>query len=224
MSNLSLTEMVYRSLRQYILMGRWPAGTRLKESELSKILHVSRTPIRAALMSLHHEGLLDYTMNVGYSVCSFNRENIEEIYLIRTALESLATLQAMRRMVPENYTELKEILVASEKAAAAGDGKKVVEYSTLFNERMAEFAQMPRLLKLQNDLSDYLLRLRNISFGDTRFDRSVAAIAEHKAIVQAMETGDEVAVARIVTEHLNNSRAFIMRNFLKEEAAEDDGE
>ena len=213
MKSLSLTEMVYKSLRQYIIMGRWPAGTRLKETDLSEILHVSRTPIRAALLSLHHEGLLDYTPNVGYSVSVLNAKNIEEIYLIRAALERLATIQAMHNMGADDFAELKDIIASSERAAAAGDGAALIEFSTLFNSRMAELADMPRLYKLQADLSDYLLRLRNISFGDSRFDRGDRAVAEHKAIVAAMEAGDEERVNALIDRHLEHSRNFIMQNF-----------
>lgn len=213
MKSLSLNEMVYKSLRQYIIMGRWPAGTHLKETALSKILHVSRTPIRAALMSLHHEGLLDYTPNIGYSVSVLNENNIKEIYLIRAALERLATVQAMQKMDADDFQELKDIIESSECAAAAGDGQTLIELSTLFNSKVEEFADMPRLFKLQNDLSDYLMRLRNISFGNSRFDRSVQAVKEHKAIVAAMEARDEALVNELIDEHLEHSRAFILENY-----------
>jgi GntR family transcriptional regulator of vanillate catabolism len=58
-------------LRELILAGSLPAGARIAELTLVELLGVSRTPIRAALIRLEQEGLLDALPNGGFAVRTF---------------------------------------------------------------------------------------------------------------------------------------------------------
>jgi GntR family transcriptional regulator, vanillate catabolism transcriptional regulator len=78
-------------LREMILHGTFEGGDRLLEVPLSEQLEVSRTPVREALITLSDEGLVEYRHNRGYVVRSFTLDDIMNAYVVREALEGLAT-------------------------------------------------------------------------------------------------------------------------------------
>lgn len=88
---------VTREIRDRVLDGSYPGGSRMNEIELATALGVSRTPIRGALSTLAAEGLLDYTPNSGYVVRGYSAADIAEIYTVRANLDGLAA-----RLAAEN--------------------------------------------------------------------------------------------------------------------------
>ncbi|HVK79992.1 MAG TPA: GntR family transcriptional regulator, partial [Verrucomicrobiae bacterium] len=77
-------------LREMMVTGAIPAGTRLRAEALATQLDVSRTPIRSALAVLAAEGLVSYSVNRGYTVHSTTLRDILDSVEVRGALESLA--------------------------------------------------------------------------------------------------------------------------------------
>lgn len=85
------------ALRQRILSGRVPGGTRLFEVALADDLDISRTPIRAALSKLAEEGLLDRASGGGFVVRSFNHADVLDTIELRGVLEGTAARFAAER-------------------------------------------------------------------------------------------------------------------------------
>jgi GntR family transcriptional regulator of vanillate catabolism len=92
-------------LRQALLDGKFEVGSRLNEVRLSEILHVSRTPVRAALQTLAGEGLLRHTPNKGFTVRAFPISEIVDAYEMRALAEGLAARLAAERGVSESARE-----------------------------------------------------------------------------------------------------------------------
>eukprot|EP01035_Chromulina_nebulosa_P034851 gene34851-46815_t len=84
-------------IREAILDGSVSAGERINEVRFSRILDVSRTPVRAALQALAGEGLLDYAPNRGFTVREFPLDAIVDAYEIRASLEGVAARFAAER-------------------------------------------------------------------------------------------------------------------------------
>lgn len=84
-------------LREMILAGELPRGARIAELAIVEKLGVSRTPIRAALMRLEQEGLLDALASGGYAVRSFSEQDVSEAIELRGTLEGLAARLAAER-------------------------------------------------------------------------------------------------------------------------------
>lgn len=102
---LTRTENVANQLRDKILHGHYPAGSRLQEVPVCEEMGVSRTPVRAALASLAAEGLLDYFPNRGYSVRGFSLQEIESTYEIRANLEGIACRLAAENGLSKKISE-----------------------------------------------------------------------------------------------------------------------
>ena len=86
-------------LREMILAGELPSGSRITELAIVEKLGVSRTPIRAALMRLEQEGLLEALANGGYAVRTFSERDVSEAIELRGTLEGLSARLAAERGV-----------------------------------------------------------------------------------------------------------------------------
>jgi len=88
---------VVATLRQLIMDGHYPAGTRLAEIPVATTLGVSRTPVRLAFRSLQQEGLLQITGKRGFVVRAFSEEDVQCAVEVRGALEGLAARRLAER-------------------------------------------------------------------------------------------------------------------------------
>src|SRR3954447_26309586 len=98
-------------LREMILAGELPGGTRIAEVAISEQLGVSRTPVRSALMRLEQEGLLEALPNGGYAVRTFSERDVADAIELRGTLEGLsARLAAERGAAPVVLREARACL------------------------------------------------------------------------------------------------------------------
>ena len=98
-------------LRQMILAGELAGGARIAELSIVEKLGVSRTPIRAALMRLELEGLLQALPNGGYAVRTFSERDVADAIELRGTIEGMAVrLAAERGVAPVVLAEARECL------------------------------------------------------------------------------------------------------------------
>src|SRR5262245_55444326 len=91
-----LVDEATQALRDAILSGRLPAGTRLRQTELATRLAISRTPIREALGRLQQEGLVEILPAAGVRVAVLNLAEAAALYDVREVLDGLAARLAAR--------------------------------------------------------------------------------------------------------------------------------
>lgn len=133
-------------LREMILAGELPGGARIAELSIVEKLGVSRTPIRAALMRLEQEGLLEALPNGGYAVRIFSERDISEAIELRGTLEGLcARLAAERGAPPVVLSDAKRCLSSIDAllAVEALDDdafSHYVELNAQFHSLLAEMA------------------------------------------------------------------------------------
>jgi GntR family transcriptional regulator, vanillate catabolism transcriptional regulator len=121
-------------LREMILAGELPAGSRIAELFIVEKLGFSRTPIRAALVKLEQEGLLDALPNGGYAVKTFSERDVAEAIELRGTLEGLsARLAAERGAAPVVLNEARACLQAID---------AVLSVSTLDDEAFAHYVKL----------------------------------------------------------------------------------
>ncbi|MEJ8825265.1 GntR family transcriptional regulator [Variovorax humicola] len=87
-------------LREMVLAGELPGGSRIAEVAISEQLGVSRTPVRSALMRLEQEGLLESLPNGGYAVRTFSERDVSDAIELRGTLEGLSARLAAERGAP----------------------------------------------------------------------------------------------------------------------------
>ena len=104
--NHSLSDKVFHKLQEDILSGKYAVDEELKEKTIGDELGVSRTPVREALRQLELQGLVTITPNKGAHVTGFSKEDLNDIYEIRSVMEGLCAKWAAKKATPEQIEEL----------------------------------------------------------------------------------------------------------------------
>ncbi len=199
----TLKESMYDALRKSIILGDIAAGERLNELELSTELNISRTPIRYALDKLVEEKLVSRERGVGTRVIGISLKDATELFEIRKALDTIATLKAMELMTEKDYDDLERLLQHGTDSDHDDQLSEVLQNYSDFNGFIYKMAQMPRLASIVQDLQTYLNYFRDISVRAP--ERRSTAIEEHWMIYREMRKGDSEQVKKIVHEHLDRS-------------------
>lgn len=211
-SSLTSSERVVVSVREMILDGRLVAGARLGEVELAESLGVSRTPVREALTRLGAEGLVDLSPNRGARVATWTREEIESIFDLRSALEPRLTALAVGTATAEDVEELDELarrMLGVGLPGGAQDLDALVPLNRAFHDRLVQLAGHSALASALAAAVKTPLQLRNFHTYDERSMRR--SLAHHVEIVDAVRAGDPVWAQAVMTAHIHNARAVMVR-------------
>jgi DNA-binding GntR family transcriptional regulator len=199
-----LTELAYARLRDEILRGQLPVGSVLGEHAVARRLGSSRTPVRQALRLLREEGLLEVGSRRQLVVRGIPPERREEILLVREALEAVALRRACERMALGELDLLRVSLLRQRRAAEAGREDEFLELDEEFHLRIADGAGLPILHRYLEQLRGFVRLLR---LGRPRMpEQLLAVVAEHEAIVEALERRDVDAALAALAAHLRPGR------------------
>jgi DNA-binding GntR family transcriptional regulator len=190
-----LSRDVYEALRDAILDGRLQPGERLVESTLAKEMHISRAPIREAIRQLEGDGLVEVIAQRESRVVSLTAQDIEELHLIRAALEILAYQYASRYLMPDEVSSLEDLLAKMERAARNRDTKTLATCDFEFHLQLCRAARLSRLYHLWYD-QHVLFRLwLNVVAKAYEHDRDMMATAAgHRAILEAVKARDDRSI------------------------------
>lgn len=206
--NRSLKESVYQAFRKTIILGDIPAGVRINEMEFADVLNISRTPIRYALKKLTEENLVEHVPRIGMMVKGFRIKDAHEIYDIRKALDTLATIKAMENMTSDDYRELEALLEYGEQLNACDKVDDVLQNFSDFNAFIYEKSEMLRLREIVTDLQTYLVYFRDVAIRSSA--RRSIALEEHWLILKGMKNNDIPLITMMVHDHLDRSLEFIL--------------
>jgi DNA-binding GntR family transcriptional regulator len=200
------------ALRELILRGDLPPGARLGEVELAERLGVSRTPVREALGRLAAEGLVEVMPNRGARVTSWTVAQLEEVFDLRAALEPALTALAVPRATAADADELEELARAMARAGRPGacrDLDALVPLNRRFHDRLVARADHPAMAAALAGAVHAPIVLRNFhTYDDASLARS---LAHHLEIVAAVRAGDPRWAAAVMTAHIHNARAVMVR-------------
>lgn len=205
--NVPLKDLIFTAFKQAIALGRIPAGTPINEKQLASALHISRTPIRAALDQLADESLVERKQGSGVIVRGITRRDADEVFEIRSVLEVLATTKAAHNMKEKDFEDLRELLEYGQRLNASGDVEGVVQNMDDFNRFIYTKANSPRLQSIIVPLQAYANYFRNVSNNEEA--RRSKALEEHWGIYLAMRFGPEKKIEQTVREHLRTAYGYV---------------
>lgn len=199
-------------MRAMILDGEWPGGARIAELAVVEKLGFSRTPIRAALLRLEQEGLLDALPNGGYAVKTFSERDVSEAIELRGTLEGLcARLCAERGAAPKVLSEARVCLqaidaVLDQPALDADAFSRYVELNARFHALLSEMAG-------SNLMARELERVYGLPFASPSGfvvaqahspkarDRLIVAQDQHWQVLDAIERREGSRAEALMREH-----------------------
>jgi DNA-binding GntR family transcriptional regulator len=197
-----LDDVAYERLYEDITGGRLQPNERLIELDLARELGISRAAVRNALIRLEQEGLVKREPNRGARVRLVSEEEAVEILEARTALESVAVRHAASNRTPEDVADLRLILAEMESRLEGGDLLAASDMNGQFHRRLIEMTDHATISKLLRMLNSQMVRFqyRTILIPG----RPARSLAEHKAIVEAVEAGDPDAAEKAMRAHLSH--------------------
>ncbi len=203
-----LSDLAYSHLRDAILRGELPVGSVLAEDALAVRLGSSRTPVRHALRLLLQEGLAELGPRRQLIVRGLSREHCEEVLVVREALEAVAVRRACEVMSLDDVDVLRLNLLRQRRAVDAGNEEDFIVLDEAFHLTIAAGARLPILHKFLSELRGFVRLMR---LGTERHPSHLEAVlAEHEAIVDALERRDVEAALAALEHHLHTRNYDLM--------------
>jgi DNA-binding GntR family transcriptional regulator len=196
-------EQVADFLREGIISGRFPRGTRLKQLDIAEMLKTSITPVREALKLLEAEGYVSGSSYKGAMVVPFDVQASSEILTLRMLLEAQLVRGAVEKLQASDMDKLKALAAEFEAAAKSGDSTAARAVNYRFHRRIYDIAGMPQTLHFVQILwARYPFDLINRLPG-----RAERAAAEHADLLNQMVAGDVAGAMLTTRRHIENGWA-----------------
>lgn len=200
MDHRTKEEQVADFLREGIISGVYPRGSRLKQADIAEQLKLSITPVREALKMLEAEGYISRDSYRGACVVPFDASASGEILQLRLLLEERLVKAAVNNVTDQEVAELWALEREFEQAFESGDRAAARGINYRFHRRLYDIAALPHTLHFVQILwARYPFDLINAVGG--RGDR---AAKEHLAILDALEKRDVDKAVLAMSQHIES--------------------
>lgn len=197
----SLSDQVYKKLREAILNINLEPGERMPVNELEEDFGVSRAPIREALNRLANQGLVEVEPRVGYFVVDLSMSQIEELYDIRKLFETHALEHSLpsikdedlRKIRQETVTLLEEDLSYEKLRSRFDVTDKKLHWELIIGNSGNQYLQ-----KFSKKIYDFVYFTRHL------VERIPKALEEHLSIIDSLYNEDCENVKEALSDHIEN--------------------
>jgi DNA-binding GntR family transcriptional regulator len=200
----SLSDDVLDRLRAAIVRGTFGPGHHLSEVALAETFGVSRGPIREAFAELEREGLLTIERHRGARVTRLSREDIEEIYQLRRALERLAMERAATLWEKDDLRDIDVVLADLRRAVKEKDVHRVVDLDVAFHDLVYRAARHSRLYLAWTTLRPQIATFLHSRAMDSN-DYLKKSVAEHTALRDVIRAKDVPRSIELIDDHLRTA-------------------
>jgi len=200
LSPRALYQDVAERLRQQIFARELEPGSWIDEQKLAAEYGISRTPLREALKVLAVEGLVTMKVRRGAYVTEMSADDVAQVYHLLGLLEADAAGEVARRATGGQLAELRQLHERLERQAR----NRAAFFATneAFHLKLLEFAGNRWRAQMVNDLRKVMKLNRHHSL--FKQGRLAESLAEHRALMAALEAGDPRAATRLMREHFDN--------------------
>ncbi|MBF6616631.1 MAG: GntR family transcriptional regulator [Candidimonas sp.] len=201
-------------LRELIIEGELPAGTRLNERALCDRLGVSRTPLREAFRLLASEGLVEIQPNRGARVAALSEKDILESFTVLGGLEALSGELACQHATDEEVAEIRALTFEMQACHARQDLPSYYRVNREIHSRINRAAHNQLLSQVYSTLNQ---RVQNLRFrSNLNSEKWKRAMGEHIAMVDALARRDGVELGRLMREHLQRKCEAVIEGLARE--------
>jgi GntR family transcriptional regulator, rspAB operon transcriptional repressor len=199
-----LRDNVYESLRSDILTCRLAPGDDMREQELAERYAVSRQPVREALLRLEREHLVTVQPRQGYRVNPISLSDARDLLRFRRALEPACVAEAVEHAPDKVLGPLDAF------RHFAGDHEDFITYNRAFHGALAHASGNRRMAAALCDLIGQADRLVRVSVANVRDHDPTQLVAEHVALIEAMQRRDRRGAVRIIKAHIDQTEKRVL--------------
>lgn len=197
---LNLHDTVITALRGMILDGVLTPGEKIAERALCDRFGISRTPLREALKVLASEGLIELLPRRGAIVAQITETDIQNLFPIMGALEGVAGELACARASAHDIAHVRALHDQMMESYARHDEQRYLRQNRQVHEAIFALARNPDLSEMYQQV---LARIHACRFIRRKDDHNWAtAIAEHHAIMDALEQRDGARLSQLMRDHI----------------------
>jgi len=196
----TVSDKVYRWIKNAIISGDIKPGERIIQENLTKHLNVSRTPVRDALQRLSAEKLVILTPFHGAEVFALSKKSLDEIYEVRIVMEAFAASKACDLITDSELAELRSINDQISKSSASIP--KCMELDRRFHSKICLIARSDYIIEVLNAVWDKSDPYKSIFY--TLPGSNDRAVEEHSAMLNSLSLRDKDALDKAVHLHLRD--------------------
>ncbi|WP_019124018.1 GntR family transcriptional regulator [Brevibacillus massiliensis] len=187
----------YEYIRDKILSGELPRGTKLVEERLAEELGVSRTPVRESIRKLEQEGLIKQKR-----VVNPTDTDLRNIFQVRILLEGFSARCAAAYMDEETLQKLQGCITA----ARHGDIEETMRANKEFHDLIVQSSNNPEMINIIDRMQSIIYLFRKTVV----YHKRPFLIDEHQQIYEAISAHDGTAAERLMQEHLQADLDFCL--------------
>lgn len=204
-------------LRECILDGRLPPGTKLSQAGLAEQLGVSRTPLREVLRMLQEEGFVEFEPNQRMRVKGLDPAELDSDYASRILLETLALSMTINAFGAEQQREAQRLLTAMRDAARREDFPAWFAAHGSYHGLLTAGAGASLLRQIRSFADRSVRYIRIYQVAEPR-GWQTAGETEHAAILEALADGDGPAALARLARHLARTGLHVLADCAPEYA------
>lgn len=197
----------YEQLRRMIITTRLRPGERLDEGALMAKLGVGRTPLRDAIRTLAHEGLVEIVPRRVTIVSPITVDDLEQIFEVRLAIEGVVAQGVIRHLKTNTVTRADELL---RRASARQESASDVEIDQAMHELLVEGAQNRFLTEFYRRLAASSLRLLYLT--ECGMESRTEQITTLQRVTDALTRKSAVDLEAVLREHVMDFRRRVQRS------------
>jgi GntR family transcriptional regulator, rspAB operon transcriptional repressor len=201
-----VSEQVYEALKKAIISLRLPPGTLISENRICRQIGVSRTPVRSAITRLVEDRLIEVFPQKGSLVAPIKLSAVRNNHFIRKALEIAVLRRASGAWTPELGARSRQILSSQAAALTDGDLERFHELDEEFHRSFCSAADLEGVWNTIHIAKARVDRVHRLASGEGRLP---LVIAEHGAILDALDAGDPERAAERLDYHLERAPAIM---------------
>ncbi len=209
-SNLDLKDQAVAVLREAIIAGQFPQGSKLVERDVAQLLGTSRAPARDALLALEREGLV---VARGYArhVVELKGRDIHDLYVVRRTLEPLAVRLASQNQDEAIATQLHKVLDETQVAIDNNDTRTYKTCDLETHRLLWKLANNQYLLKQLESLAGPIFMFINLTADG--FHDWDDVLVDHREMVEKTLSGQTEAAVEAIQRHIDNRFGHLLRPF-----------
>ncbi|MDT5152682.1 MAG: hypothetical protein QOI01_4415 [Mycobacterium sp.] len=202
-STQSLSQHIYSTVRERIVLGQYPQGSRLPEQRIGEELHVSRVPLREAVPLLERDGFVNSRPRRGAVVAQWDAKAIDDLFDVRLSLEVGAARYAARQVsLGGPMDSLNHALGEAQRTVAGGDAYAIARTSTAFHEAVIDTSSNELMVRLMQTISGRITWLFFLTSGLPADE----AFHDHVLLRDAIASGNERVAESVAYAHIERDR------------------
>ena len=188
----------YEVIRDRILNGEIPGGTKIVEEKLATELGFSRTPIRDSLRQLAHEGLI-----VNKKVVQPSEKDLIDLFEVRSLLEGASAKSAATYLAEEDLQSLSECI----RMGREGSFEEIMEANERFHEIIVQASGNALMIDTIDRMKSIIYLFRKTVV----LNKRPRLIDEHEEIYEAIKARDTERAQQLMEAHLQTDLDFCLR-------------